>query len=149
MAREPSTLDTSSLDHLLGYCLTKAGLPTLRVFRRHVGEPFDLRTVEFSLLLLLLDNPGASPKQVGQALAMSAPNVTVLLDRLAGRGLVERQRSATDGRSHELRLTDRGLDLARRAHAASRTMEDGLLQVLSPAERALLRELLVKLAAAG
>lgn len=147
--RDTTTLDTRSLEHLIGYCLVRAGVPTMRVFRRQIGAPFDLRPVEFSLLLLLLDNPGASPKQLGLALAMSPPNVTVLVDRVVARGLAERRKSASDGRAQEVWLTESGTALARKTGEVSRTMEDGVLQVLTPAERALLRELLVKLAEAG
>lgn len=147
--REKATLDTTSLEHLIGYCLARAEVPALRVFRRQVGQPFDLRTVEFSLLLVLLDNPGAAPKQLGLALGMSPPNVTVLVDRVVERGLAERRRSASDGRALEVWLTDAGRALARQVHELSRTMEDSVLQALTPAERGLLRELLLKLAAAG
>lgn len=142
-------LDTAGLDMLLGFRLALAGAPAGRVFRRHIGEPFGLREVEFTLLVLLLANPGAAPKQVALALALAPPALTALVDRLAARDLVERRKSAHDGRALELWLTDRGQTLARRTQAISRTMEDGLLAALSPAERAMLRELLVKLAAAA
>lgn len=72
----------------------------------------------------------------------------MLVDRLAGRALVERQRSPDDGRVTILQLTPAGAELAKRAHQASRTMEDGLLQALTPGERALLSRLLHKLAPA-
>jgi DNA-binding MarR family transcriptional regulator len=75
--------------------------------------------------------------------------VTVLVDRLAARGLVQRQPSPDDGRATIVQLTGAGAELARRAQRASRTMEEGLLQALTPGERALLAELLQKLARAG
>ncbi|MDP1532283.1 MAG: MarR family transcriptional regulator, partial [Rubrivivax sp.] len=85
------------------------------------------------------------PKQISQTLQMPPPNVSVLLDRLAERGLVQRQRSPTDGRAWQITLTAAGSELAQRAHAISLTMESGLLAALSPGERALLQELLAKL----
>ncbi len=149
MAERGAGLDTRGLDHLLGFALAVADVPLRRVFQRCIGQPFELRPVEFSLLALLLDNPGAAPRRLGAALDLSPPNVTVLVDRLAARGLVERRRSATDGRAQELLLTAAGAELAHRARQVSLTMEDGALQALSPGERVLLRELLVKLARDG
>jgi DNA-binding MarR family transcriptional regulator len=68
----------------------------------------------------------------------------VLIDKMAARGLVERRRSSTDGRALDVLLTAEGEALARTAHGKSLSMEDGLLQRLSPGERVMLRELLVK-----
>jgi len=144
-----AALDTAGIDHLLGFRLALAEVSTRRVFQRHVGMPFKLRPVEFTLLMLLRANPGATPKRLAQALRLSPPNVTVLVDRLAARDLVQRQRSPDDGRATILQLTAAGVERAERSHQASRTMEDGLLQALTPGERALLAELLHKLAAAA
>ena len=137
-------LDTSAVDHLFGFQLAIAAAQTRKVYQRHVGEPFDLRTVEFTLLMVLLKNTRVSPKQLARALAMTAPAITVLIDKMAARGLVERRRSSTDGRALEVLLTPEGDALARTTHAKSLAMEDGLLQRLSPGERVMLRELLVK-----
>ncbi len=139
-------LDQSAMQHLIGYRLTLAEVASRRVFQRHIGTPFKLRPVEFTILVLLLANPQATPKQLALTLGMPPPNVTVLLDRLAERGLVQRQRSATDGRATNLLLTDKGTELARRAQRVSLDMESGLLSALSAAERAMLGELLHKLA---
>jgi DNA-binding MarR family transcriptional regulator len=115
------------------------------VFQRHIGTPFKLRPVEFTVLVLLLGNGSATPKQLALTLGLPPPNVTVLVDRLVERALVQRQRSDTDGRAMNVRLTDKGAELARRAHRVSQTMESGLLAPLSAAERAMLAELLLKL----
>lgn len=141
-----AALDQSAMQHLIGYRLTLAEVATRRVFQRHIGTPFKLRPVEFTILVLLLANPQATPKQLALTLGMPPPNVTVLLDRLAERGLVQRQRSTTDGRAMNLLLTDKGTELARRAQRVSVDMESGLLSALSAAERAMLGELLHKLA---
>jgi DNA-binding MarR family transcriptional regulator len=142
----PGALDQAGMQHLMGYRLTLAEVASRRVFQRHIGTPFKLRPVEFTILVLLLGNGSATPKQLAQTLGASPPNVTVLVDRLVERGLLQRQRSDTDGRAMNLRLTDKGLDLARRAQRVSQTMESSLLTPLSAAERAMLGELLLKLA---
>jgi DNA-binding MarR family transcriptional regulator len=141
-------LDVSGVDHLFGFQLAIAAARARQVYQAHVGAPFDLRTVEFTVLMLLRTNRGTSPKRIAQTLNMPAPNVTVLLDRLAARKLVERRRSRVDGRALEVLLTADGEALAKRAHAASLAIEEPLLRRLSPGERVLLRELLQKLGSA-
>jgi DNA-binding MarR family transcriptional regulator len=138
-------LDDSALQHLMGYRLALADTEARRVYRQHIGKPLDLRPVEFTVLLLLLTNGRATPKQLAQRLGMSPPNVTVLLDRLEQRGLLLRQRNACDGRAMDLVLTARGTTLARRAQRASETMERGLLAALTPTEHETLKSLLDRL----
>lgn len=142
-------LDISALQHLLGLRLALADAAARQVFQRHVGKPLALRPVEFTILLLLLGNRDVTPKRLARTLRVSPPNVTVLVDRLVERGLVQREPSPSDGRATILQLTAAGADLARRAERASRSMEEGLVQALSPGERALLGELLHKLVGAG
>ncbi len=138
-------LDDSPLQHLIGYRLALADAAARQVFQRYIGKPFELRPVEFTVLQLLLANGHATPKQLALRLDMSPPNVTVLVDRLAQRGLLHRQRSASDGRATDLLLTEPGTSLARRAQRASHTMEQGLLSALSSAEQKTLARLLTRL----
>jgi DNA-binding MarR family transcriptional regulator len=147
--RPGATLDERAVQHLMGYRLTLAEVASRRVFQRHIGTPFNLRPVEFTILVLLLANDNAAPKQLAQTLGLPPPNVTVLVDRLVERALMKRERSATDGRATNLRLTDKGADLARRVQRVSLTMEAGMLAPLSAGERAMLAELLHKLTQAS
>lgn len=145
-ARGRDRLDESAVDHILGYRLAQASILMRSVFSRQVGDPLNLRTVEFTLLMLLLTNEDVTPSQITRALAMSAPNLTQLLDRLADRGLVARERSPHDRRAQHIRLTRTGRALAKKAHELSLTMEQETLQHLSGAERAMLMELLQRVA---
>ena len=138
-------LDLSAMHHLAGFLIAMANLQARQVFQTHIGTPFELKAVEFTLLVLLQAHHGAAPKQLAQALNSPAPKLTVLVDRMVARGLVERRRSMTDGRALHVLLTAQGQELAQQVHAISLTMEDGMMQVLSPGERVMLRELLLKL----
>lgn len=142
---EAHAIDHGCLGHLLGYQLSLAEIPAKRVFCKQIGEPLGLRPVEFTILILAAFNPGATQKQLAQALAVSAPNMTILIDRLAERCLVARVRSQTDRRAQNIHLTPAGRKLARAAHETSKTMEQDLLRALSDGERALLLELLHKI----
>ena len=134
------------LEGILGFHLARAAVTTYATFERSIGAPFDLRKVEFSLLMLLLVNAPVTPKELLQPLALTAPKLSLLVDGLVERGLVRRERNPSDGRSQHLVLTDRGRKLARAASEAAVPMEQALLSRLTRAEHAMLIELLDKLA---
>ncbi len=138
-------LDQSRLTHLVGYASTRASITMRRVFVRHLG-PLDLKIVEFSILMLVAANPQVNQKRLGAALDISPPNMAVTLDRMVERGWVERVRSTQDRRAQQIHLTAQGAELVQRAEKIASTMENASLRVLSPAERALLIELLMKVA---
>ncbi|HUN93098.1 MAG TPA: MarR family transcriptional regulator [Burkholderiaceae bacterium] len=139
-------LDHALLNHLLGYSLARAAIATRAAFDAAIGQPLKLRPVEFTILVLLLGNDDVTPKMLSAALAIQPPNLSFLVDRLHDAGWVTRVRSREDRRSQHVRLTPRGAELARRAHRISQSMEDEALRVLSAAERALLFEMLSKVA---
>ena len=141
----PAGLDHSHLTQLVGYAASRAALELRKAFTRHLG-PLGLKVVDYSILVLLASNPGVNQKQLGQALDISAPNMAITLDRLVESGWVERVRSTQDRRAMLIHLTDAGRELVSRAEAIAATMEQGSLRMLSPAERALLVELLLKVA---
>ncbi|MDT7835765.1 MarR family winged helix-turn-helix transcriptional regulator [Aquabacterium sp. OR-4] len=140
-------LSLGALEEVLGFHLATATVTTMDTFYRHVGEPLNLRKVEYSLLLLLLANGPLPPKRLGQALALSAPNLTLLLDRLQQRELIRRERSEADRRSHNVVLTPEGQRVAEAGATAAVPMERELDSRLTRAERLMLIELLRKVAA--
>lgn len=137
-------LALGALAGVLGFHLARASAVTFDLFDRHVGAPLALRKVEYSLLLLLAANGPIAPKRLAPALAVSAPNLTLLIDRLQQRGLVRRERSTTDRRSQNIVLTADGRSVAARGADAVPAMERELLGRLSHAERLMLIELLRK-----
>jgi DNA-binding MarR family transcriptional regulator len=138
-------LDPSRLMHLVGYAASRASIELKKVFARHLG-PLDLKAVEFSILVLVAHNDEVNQKQLGQALDVSPPNMAVTLDRMVERGWVERVRSEKDRRAMIIHLTRKGRELVARAEKIAATMEEDALRRLSSAERALLLELLFKVA---
>ena len=146
-ARSPThgSLDQSRLMHLVGYAASRASIELKKTFAQHLGA-LDLKAVEFSILVLVASNPQVNQKQLGQALDVSAPNLAVTLDRMVERGWVERVRSTQDRRAQHVHLTAHGRELTAQAERIAKTMEDPALRRLSQAERALLIELLMKVA---
>jgi DNA-binding MarR family transcriptional regulator len=145
-AGRSASLQWGVLADTVGFHLARAAVATDEAFDNHVGQPCALRKVEFSLLMLLLANAQLPPKRLAQALAVTAPKLTLLLDGLQQRGLLRRERHPEDGRSQNVVLTSKGQKLAQQAATAAQAMQAQALQRLSRAEHAMLIELLDKLA---
>lgn len=136
-------IDHSKLTSLVGYVASRAAIVLRKDFERELG-PLGLKVLDYSLMVLVASNPEVNQKQLGEALDVSAPNMAITIDRLVERGWVERVRSTQDRRAMIIHLTPAGRELVKRAQKIAATMEEGTLAVLSPAERALLVELLLK-----
>jgi DNA-binding MarR family transcriptional regulator len=139
-------LDLGELSDLLGYALKRAQLRLYEDFLKCVA-PLQLTPAQFSVLLLLENNPGRNQTEVAGALGILRPNFVAMLDGLESRGLCARARSATDRRSHVLSLTEKGrtaLVRARRIIASKH--EARLSTLLGPADRAALLRILAKIA---
>ncbi|MGS5085543.1 MarR family winged helix-turn-helix transcriptional regulator [Hydrogenophaga sp. A37] len=139
-------LDEGALRQLLGYQLAQASIVTNSAFSHATGEPLALGQVEFTLLYLIRQNTSVTASRLARALAVSMPAITVWMSKLEQRGLVSRQRSATDKRSQHFGVTDEGEALVARAMTALLEADARLLAHLSQAERAMLLELLHKVA---
>lgn len=142
-------LEEARLHDVLGYQMAQAAIVTDAVFKAQVGQPFGLRPVEYTVLTLIVENPGGSLARLARALAVTAPNITMWIDRLESRGLVRRTPSANDRRSLLLYATPQGQALAR---AATQRILDAERQAmaahLTAGEHAILLELLHKVACA-
>ena len=138
-------LDASGLASLVGYAASLVSYRLRKTFARHM-EPLGLKVAEFSIPMLVARNPEVNQKQLGAELLISAPNMAVTLDRMVERGWIERVRSTRDRRAQHIHLTPAGAQLVQRAEKIAATMEAPSLAVLSVAERALLIELLHKVA---
>ena len=103
-AASPGLL-ASPLDDLLGYRLRRASMATM-ADTLAVLRPMGLSVGEASFLILVGANPGCRQSDVGRALEIKRANLTPLVARMKGRGLVED--APIDGRSRSLTLTKEG-----------------------------------------
>jgi len=140
-------LAEARLQSVLGYQLAQAAIVTAGLFDAQAGGPFGLRPVEYTVLTLIAENPGGSLARIARALAVTAPNITVIVDRLEARGLIQREQSAEDRRSQVLHTTPQGSELVRKATERIIAAERETLP-LTAGERAMLLELLHKVACA-
>lgn len=140
-------LDEGLMAPIVGYQLAQAAVTTHQVFADAAASAeVDLRHVEFTILALVDANPNLLATSLARALAVTPPNITMWLERLETRGLIERERSATDRRAQHLRTTPAGAGIAARLARRIAEAEQAALGALTPGERAMLVELLHKVA---
>ena len=135
-----ATVDQARLLRLLGYRITRTELLVRRMFQDCVAA-FDLKPVDFSLLMLVDGNPGINQRQIGDVLHVSAPNLAIVVARLVKRRLLRQVRGRQDRRMQHLSLTATGASLLAQAEAEVLGMEQQLSVVLGPSEAPLLRAL--------
>lgn len=139
-------LSEACLHYVLGYQLAQATIVTDKVFQGCAGTPFGLRPVEYTVLALVAENPGGSMVRLARALAVTAPHITAVVDRLEAKGWIQRTQSESDKRSQVLHATALGADLARQATGQILAAEKLAIGHLSLGEQTLLVELLHKVA---
>ncbi len=145
----PAPLGDTQLRTVIGYQIAQASVVANGLYEAAVGQPRGLHRLEFSLLMLLRENPGCTASALAKALGISMPNMVLWLDRVSAKGWVEREPSQADRRSNHLRLTEQGHEEAAAALAALTAAEASGLAALSLAERAILAELLHRMAGIG
>jgi DNA-binding MarR family transcriptional regulator len=117
-------LDDAFAPTLAGFGITRADFDVLATLRR-AGKPFRL-----------------TPTALSRAMMISSGGTTKRLDRLEGRGLIERFDDPHDRRGVVVALTPKGVKLVDDAVAAHVADEQRVLAPLSKAERKTLTRLL-------
>ncbi|MFM1863312.1 MAG: hypothetical protein RLZ26_1834 [Pseudomonadota bacterium] len=138
------TVSEGDLGGLLGYRLKRAYMRIHPAAQTVLAE-FGLRVLPFSVLSVIVANPGISLTDTGQALKIEKPNVGGIVDGLVRDKLVERAPSTTDRRRAVLVATATGADVQRKAQRAIAASEAALLDPLTRDERATLIALLHKI----
>jgi DNA-binding MarR family transcriptional regulator len=106
-----------------------------------------LKAGEFAVLVYLsrvTGEPGIDQNGLAARLGVERARVSQLVDELEKRGLVDRRVNGADRRARQLRLTPRGEQLRARLHPKSNAIQMGILASLTPSERELLLDLLVR-----
>lgn len=137
-------IDTRYLETLLGYNARRAALAVIEIFLERMA-PYGLRPVDFSVMSLIVHNPGITSRQLCQALGILPPNLVGMVNALAKRELIERQPHPTDGRALGLHPTAAGRKLMRDAERTATELEAEVgREKLTPAELKTLLRLLRK-----
>lgn len=104
---EAPGLALGDLPSFVGYALRRAQLAVFQDFVQTMAA-LDIRPAQFSVLLLIRENPGVKQTQISEALGIKSANFVVMLNELETRGLAKRRPGSADRRSHALYLTPAG-----------------------------------------
>lgn len=91
----------------IAFLLAQLGSDASAAFKRALA-PLGITASEAGLLRLIGRNPGIGQKAASEQLGVGPSRVVAVLDRLERQGNVERRRSTTDRRNHEVHLTAQG-----------------------------------------
>ncbi|MBM9596367.1 MarR family winged helix-turn-helix transcriptional regulator [Roseitranquillus sediminis] len=90
-------------------------LRSTQTYGRELARAAGLTPVQIRVLQIVAETGAATPKDISQRMRVSPPTMTSLLDRLAAKGMVERQKSEVDRRQKNVVITRAGRDAVHRA----------------------------------
>lgn len=121
---------------MAGHLIRRLHQLSTQVFTSRTKEAgFDITSVQFAALDAIVENPGIDQAGVATLIAYDRPTIGEVINRLVGKGLVERAVSKTDRRSRVLSLTPLGREVFERLLPIVRELQDAILENLDPHER--------------
>jgi DNA-binding MarR family transcriptional regulator len=135
---------TAPIQDLIGYALRRAQGVVYADLNDALAR-ISLRPLQFTLLLMVAENPGSSQSGVCEALGMQKANCVPTMSELERRGYIIRRKSASDARSYELHLTNKGKRILQRAGEVQSLHEQRLIERIGVDGREQLLRLLGKL----
>ncbi len=129
----------------LGYAIKRAQIRTYEVLFRVLG-PDSLTPGRMTALSIIATQSGINQTVLAEMLGITRAGVVKVIDSLEALGYVERQPIPEDRRSHSLVVTEPGYLELSRLNTLMRRHEKMIASKLSRGERALLMQLLEKVA---
>jgi MarR family transcriptional regulator, temperature-dependent positive regulator of motility len=114
-----------------------------------IMSPEGIMPREYAVIATIADVPGLDQRTLATRLGIDPASAGQMLDRLEDMELVDRRVHPVDRRARVLRLTARGVKLRQRLIPAARAAHDRIMAPLSPAERGLFIEFLVRIVEAN
>lgn len=134
-----------NLSQFLPYQLSVASNAVSDQIARHYQTRFGLKIPEWRLVAVLGQGHPLSQRALVAATRMDKVTVSRATAALVERGLISRQASAQDGRSHLLALTAAGVAMFNDIAPAAQHMEQRIFACLTKAERTRLSDMLDRL----
>ena len=118
-------------ENMVGFHLRRAQEAAFAAFKNRVGG-IDIRVGHFAALVLIGENPGINQTVLGRAIGRDKSSLTPILDDLAHRGLVVRQRIVHDRRRYGLTLSAEGERMRDTLQEHAQAHERQLQQLIEP-----------------
>lgn len=135
---------TAPIQDLIGYALRRAQGVVYADLNDSLAR-ISLRPLQFTLLLMVNENPGSSQSSVCEALGIQKANCVPTMSELERRGYIIRRKSVNDARSYELHITNKGKRILQRAGEVQSLHEQRLIERIGVEGRDQLLRLLGKL----
>lgn len=149
VAVDGNVLPIRSLPTSLGFKLRRLQLAYKRKYQLST-HALNIPPDQIGALSLIARNPGLTPTDLAALLTLDTAQVTSILKQLEARGLVCRAKSASDGRSYQMRPTPEGEVEYKRLQVIIAAFEDAFIsKVLMPAELTQLYSLMERLEVAA
>lgn len=135
--------DTGALQPLdyTGFLFRRAQQRHVAAWQRHVSPT--VSSVQFGVLSVLDQRPGASQQELCEALDLDRSTIADLVARLERRGLVARTRDPEDRRRNRLEITAEGSEVLATLRPRAADVEAALTDTLTPEDRRQLRRILL------
>lgn len=146
--RTADEVDLDRLNSALGFLMRLAQLKIYERFFQEVGE-HNLKPGEFSVLWVILHNPGIRQSVLGQRLMIKRAHMTKLIRALEDQNLVSRKIPDGDRRAVEITLTPEAVARVEQASQWFFTYEASVGANLTADERQQLTALLQKFVGLG
>jgi DNA-binding MarR family transcriptional regulator len=129
--------------------LLHRGLQLAQDFHAEAAGPKGLTQRQYTLLSAASLSEGQTQSQLVRATGIDRSTLAELVSRMLAKGLLERERSATDARANAVRLSASGVAALGEASGPAASADARLLSLLSPKKRESLMKLLGALVAAA
>jgi DNA-binding MarR family transcriptional regulator len=127
------------------FLLAQLGAHAAQRFAKRIA-PLGILPPHAGILHAIASGSIRNQRELARHLGVQPSRLVLLLDELSDKGLVERQRSASDRRNYELALTRKGEQLLEKMRDLVAGHEASLLAALTAEERGTLVSLLRKIA---
>lgn len=129
------------------FLLSRLGTHVAAGFAQRLA-PLGVTPAQVAVLREVGQAPGLSQQELSRRLGSAPSRVVVLVDELEAKGLLERRRSDTDRRTYELHVAEAGVQAVAEIRAVVSRHDADLVEPLTAEERAVLVELLGRIAVA-
>ena len=132
--------------HRIAFLLSQLGSDAASGFEQAL-QSVNITASDAGLLRLIGRTPGVSQRVLSKQVGVGPSRIVAVLDRLEDRGLIERRRSRTDRRIHEVGLTEDGEEVLASIRPLAEAHELTYTECLDPGEVEVLQSLLGRIAA--
>ena len=129
-----------------GFLLARLGI-AFKARAIATADDAGFEVYDYSVLAILGEGARATQSTIAEALMLDPSRLVALLDSLEQRELIARQRDPQDRRRHVVSITAAGEGELHRLRGMVRALEEEFFAPLDAADRAVLHELLSRLAA--